>query len=116
MKKLLCTLLFLPLIGISEDRWDQPYDEVYVPDIVYDRVTIELEIVDDADAVCRKYGANFDYVINHCTVQWTEPTRTCIIVMNKNILTMGSLGHEARHCFEGDWHDRNLDDSKIQRR
>ena len=32
---------------------------------------------------------------------WTK--KTCLIITNKNT-TQHSLGHELRHCFQGDWH------------
>jgi hypothetical protein len=99
----------------AEDAYDQPYDEVYKPNIVYNTAQVEIKIVDDADAVCRKYGAKQNFMIQHCTVQWNNP-RVCLLIMDKRKLTTGSLGHEMRHCFEGEWHDVDPKDPTIRRR
>ena len=97
------------------DRYDQPYDEIIKPNIIYNEAMVSIKIVSDADAECREYGGNFNYVMRHCTVQWNNPRR-CLLIMDEDAISTGSLGHEIRHCFEGDWHDRNPNDSKIRRR
>ena len=93
-------------MGRAEDPWDMPFDQVFEPDVKYPNIALEMRVVDDADAECRKYAPDINFVMKHCALQYTprDGIRKCVIVMDKDSVTMGDLGHELRHCFEGDWH------------
>ena len=115
MKLLICTLSFLFVSSISaQEDWDQAFSQVYEPNITHNVAQVEIQVVKDADAECKKYG-DPGFVMKHCTVLWDNPRR-CLFIMDEDDITMGDLGHEARHCFEGDWHSRNPNDPRIRRR
>ena len=98
----------------AQEHWDQSFTDVYKPNIIHSQAQVEIKIVKDADAECKKYG-DPGFVMKHCTVLWDNPRR-CLFIMDIDTISMGDLGHEARHCFEGDWHARNPDDPRIRRR
>jgi hypothetical protein len=61
--------------------------------------------VDNVQAVCekesRKRGFNgFGYPLNACTF---FDGNKCYIFTSKQT-TLHTLGHEVRHCFQGNWH------------
>lgn len=102
---LVLMVMFIDM-GRSENKWDQPFDEVYEPNIVHPRIDLEVVIVDDANKECKKYTNDINYQVEHCALQYKprNGVRKCVLVMQRDELTMGDLGHELRHCLEGDWH------------
>lgn len=61
--------------------------------------------VDNVQKVCetesRRRGHNgFGYAVNACSF-WEG--KTCTIITKKQT-NMHALGHELRHCFQGNWH------------
>ena len=69
-------------------------------------VRISWTYVDDPDETCRKLGVKtlpWPWVeVLACTV-YDQPLASCTIYTGKNTNT-AILGHELRHCFEGDYH------------
>jgi len=109
-KSLVVTSLVLMVMfidmGRAQDEWDLPFDQVFEANVIYPHIALEVRVVDNADAVCRQYAKDVNYVIQHCALQW-EPKngiRKCVLIMDKDSLTLGDLGHEVRHCYEDDWH------------
>jgi hypothetical protein len=45
------------------------------------------------------YGA----AVRACSF-WDNKHQTCTVITEKNV-SMHTLGHEIRHCFQGNWHD-----------
>jgi len=93
----------------SEEPWWTAFDKVYEPNILYPKIDLEIRIVDDANKECKKYTSDINFEVEHCALQYKpKPNegdrRRCVLIMQRNSLTMGDLGHEVRHCFEGDWH------------
>ena len=110
-------LIFLTSSADALDRYDQSSNEVYKPNLLHDRAVVRIMIVEDADNECRRYGATFNFQMKNCTVWWDEndPVQ-CLLIMDKDYLTMGSLGHELRHCFEGDWHVKSPTGPELKKR
>jgi hypothetical protein len=68
-------------------------------------MNIIWKVSDDPAKSCdiesKKVGnGGFAYRVKACAF-WTE--KTCTIITGKNT-SMHSVGHELRHCFQGDWH------------
>lgn len=71
-------------------------------DTTHKPMVVHWKVVDDPHAVCKGVGSHHSKgstilacaktVENHCTIYSAKNTSLAI------------LGHEMRHCFEGDWH------------
>jgi len=67
--------------------------------------TITWRTVDDVQKSCeaesrRRGFKGFGYVLQACSF---FDGNQCTIITGKQA-TMHSLGHEVRHCFQGNWH------------
>lgn len=102
--------------GLAHAETSQdPNDAFAGPDVEFDaepklRPMIEVAwfTVDDPQAVCeRQAGQKYPYRISACAHR-VNNNRRCIIITKKRT-TMGDLGHELRHCFQGSWHSRDLE-------
>lgn len=67
--------------------------------------TINWRTVDDVQKACeaesRKRGfKGFGYAVQACSF---FDGNQCTVITGKQT-TMHSLGHEVRHCFQGNWH------------
>ena len=91
----------------SEEPWWMSFSQEYEPNILYPKIDLEVKVVENADAECSKYAKDINYEIEHCALQWKPQNgvRKCTLIMQRDKITMGDLGHELRHCLEGDWHD-----------
>jgi hypothetical protein len=68
--------------------------------------TVRWVVVDDAEKECVARGSDKPKpwrIITGCA-QYGK--YTCTIITNKTT-TMETLGHELRHCFEGQFHSKN---------
>ncbi len=70
------------------------------------QTTITWMAVDNLQATCeaesRKRGlGGFGYPVEACSF-WVS--NNCQIFTKSNATTMHSLGHETRHCFQGNFH------------
>ena len=68
-------------------------------------MTVKWLAVADVQSACerasRDVGNNgFGYAVNACSF-WKN--NTCTII-TKDRPSMHTLGHEMRHCFQGNWH------------
>jgi DNA polymerase elongation subunit (family B) len=64
--------------------------------------------VDNLQATCeaesRKRGlGGFGYPVEACSF-WSSSHNVCQVFTRSNATTMHSLGHEIRHCFQGNFH------------
>lgn len=74
-----------------------------------DKTTITWRKVDDIQAACEKESqrrglGGFGYGVEACSF-WDKSFGfdQCTIITKKQT-TMGTVGHEIRHCFAGSWH------------
>jgi hypothetical protein len=70
-------------------------------------VAITWKPVDNVQQVCDIEGKNrghgrFGYSVNSCAF-WSADGLQCTIITPKKT-NMHLLGHEVRHCFQGNWH------------
>lgn len=89
--------------GTYEDNPSKLFD---ASSVRHDTVTITWKRVDNnmVDKTCKlegnKRGLTFTVSSEACSF-WDG--LECIIITGKNA-TMHELGHETRHCFQGNWH------------
>ena len=102
--------LILPLILASQTafaQWNNPNAAFSTRDNVHETMLISWKAVDNVQQVCqdefksRGHGA-FNYKVDACAF-WNFATRTCTVFTKKNP-TLHDLGHEIRHCYQGDYH------------
>jgi hypothetical protein len=66
------------------------------------KTVVTWELVEDIDAFCKKRNINIpkDNVVLACAI----PTKQYCKIYTASVTSMSALGHEVRHCFEGNWH------------
>lgn len=109
MKKALVILLAAISAGAFAADWENaevPFDGTRK---MADKMTVEWVTVDNIQSTCeaesRRRGNNgFGYPVHACTF-WTKYPQgyVCTIYTKKNP-TMHTMGHEVRHCFQGNYH------------
>jgi hypothetical protein len=106
MKKLALISLFLAQSVLAND-WDDPYKPFNARKNEHKTVSITWLVVDDIRQACHKehnrrgFAAMKVYPdIDACSF-WED--NKCTIITKKNP-TMHDVGHEVRHCFQGNWH------------
>jgi hypothetical protein len=105
MKKI---LILLALVSGSAFAYDD--DPTALFSSAYNKTNqtvVNWIAVDDVTAVCdrerKSKGQNgFGYAVKACSF-WDNDFKTCTIITKKNT-NMHTLGHEMRHCFQGNWH------------
>ena len=103
---LMTALLFSSAACAASDGTDNPYDlfdtkknyvstskSTWVP-------VVNVQAICDREASRRGFGA-FGYSVKACTF-WEADT---CVVYTERAINMHTLGHEMRHCFQGDWHE-----------
>ena len=70
-------------------------------------VQVEWRTVDNPLQVCNRESKNFGnggfaYAVQACAFWWDN---RCIIITGKKT-DHDTIGHEIRHCFQGDWHEQ----------
>ena len=102
--------LILPLILASQTafaQWDNPNAPFPTKENVGENMLITWKTVDNVQKVCqdeyksRGFGG-FNYKVDACSF-WNFATRTCTIYTKKNP-TLHDVGHEMRHCYQGNYH------------
>lgn len=68
-------------------------------------MTVKWLAVADVQSACEQASKQvgnkgFGFAVNACSF-WQK--NKCVII-TKDRPTMGTLGHEMRHCFQGSWH------------
>ena len=112
MKKALLVVLLLAstsVFAIDED--DNPTKPFSTSKNMTNQSIVIWRPVSNVQAECekesRKRGFNgFGYGLQACSF-WEKTAKgedTCTIITVKNP-NMHSLGHEMRHCFQGNWHN-----------
>ena len=105
MNKALALVLFLFASNTYAWQGDDPYEAFDATNLMASKSTISWRRADDVTAACdaesRRLGlGGFNKKVLACSFQTTSE---CTIITGKTT-TMHSLGHEARHCFQGSWH------------
>lgn len=104
-------MLALALLSSTAMAYES-YDNAEVPfDAAHNmtgQTTITWRTVDNVQKECeaesRRRGFNgFGYPLAACSWQNHERGEECLIITSKHP-NMHTLGHEMRHCFQGEWH------------
>ena len=108
MKHTLTALLIACQIGTaSAQNWDDPKAPFSTTENTGETMIISWKTVDNVQQVCqseyksRGFGG-FNYKVDACSF-WNFVTKTCTVYTKKNP-TMHDVGHEIRHCYQGNWH------------
>ena len=104
MKKILA-LLLIANIGLAHADWDDPTKLFDTKKNKTKTMSITWIAVDNVTKSCdaenKKRGfQTFGIEVQACSF-WEG--NTCTIITNKKT-SMHSLGHELRHCYQGNWH------------
>lgn len=96
------SLLFVNNVMAFNDDPNRPFS---TSDNYTTQSTITWRPVDDVQKACeaesRKRGyKGFGYGVQACSF---FDGNSCTVITGKQT-TMHSLGHEVRHCFQGNWH------------
>lgn len=102
----LLTLIWQPqaLAGL-DTNWQNPEAKFATSKNVTDTKQINWRHTDNVQKECeaeshkRKLGG-FGYAVNACSF-WDSTT--CTIITSQQV-TMHTLGHEVRHCYQGTFH------------
>ena len=118
IKKIICrygkrfasfSLFFLQMCAYGEVV-ESPYDMFTLENSQAKTVVISIKVVKNIEETCRKLGSRRS---NEPTTKYVEACSTwsllggkvtCTIFTPKNI-DYWILGHEVRHCFQGNFHD-----------
>ena len=90
---------------MQDTAWDDPGAKFDATQTITDKSTIIWKRVDDVQAGCNAESerlgvAKIPYRVKACSFY---NKNTCTIITGKKT-TQHSLGHELRHCFQGEWH------------
>lgn len=108
MKKALVLLLTV-IATVAHADWRNPDEPFNANNKMTDNAQIKWITVDNLQATCeaesRRRGFNgFGYPIQACTFWDKTPSGyQCTMITTKNP-TIHNLGHEVRHCFQGNYH------------
>ena len=111
MKKALAIALMVLTVNaqaqsyMQDTSWDDPTDKFDATQTMTDKTVVIWKRVDNVqigwNAESERLGvAKIPYQVKACSF-WTK--NTCTIITGKKT-TQHSLGHELRHCFQGNWH------------
>lgn len=105
MKKALAVVLMVMVNFAFAEDWTNPDAPFNATKKMSSKVNIEWQTVDNIQATCEKESrarglGGFGYAVQACSF-WQG--NTCNIFTVKNP-TIHSLGHETRHCFQGNYH------------
>lgn len=107
MKKSLLISLLICSNAFAFAFDDNPKRPFSTTENEHETMLITWKPVDNVQKVCqdeykrRGHGA-FNYLVVACSF-WNNNTKTCTIYTRKNP-TMHDVGHEIRHCYQGNWH------------
>ncbi len=104
MKKLIFGLVILVATAANAEDPKAPFP---TKENVGETMLITWKTVDNIQQVCqdeykRRGFGGFNYKVDACSF-WNFTTRTCTIYTKKNP-TLHDVGHENRHCYQGNYH------------
>jgi hypothetical protein len=107
MKQVLFILLLLSSSAFAIE--DDPVIPFSTANMITKQSMIKWTPVDDVKSTCdresRSRGnSGFGYTVQACSFWSSSGPPTCTIITKRNP-TMHTLGHELRHCFQGNWHN-----------
>lgn len=105
--KLLYT--FITFAIVSTAYAETPYDVFSATANRNTNVTVTWQYSDDIQTACNKQRTEngeppYPFDVQACSVWYENNGKTTCTIITKKNLTMWSLGHEIRHCFQGAFH------------
>lgn len=106
MKKTVLALLLISNIGLGQAQdWDDPSASFDASTVQRNPISVTWMAVENVQKTCdaesRKRGNfGFQVAVKACSF-WEGNSCTIITSRRPN---MHSIGHEVRHCFQGNWH------------
>jgi hypothetical protein len=108
MKKI--SVLIILLICCQSYADETPYDKFSTAKNFTNQTIMLWDYVDDLQKACesksREYGnSGFGYRIDACSFRFQNKSHqyVCHIITAKKV-DMWTIGHEMRHCFQGEFH------------
>jgi signal recognition particle subunit SEC65 len=107
MKKVITILMlgFVTQVFAGNDPYITATETYDARQVVTEKSIVTWLRVDDVPTACRKksaeLGVSNNFVNPRACSFWSK--ESCIIITSKQP-KLGSLEHEVRHCFQGDWH------------
>ena len=104
MKKLIFGLAMLTTTMANDEDPKAPFS---TKDNEVETMLVTWKTVDNVQQVCqdeykRRGFGGFNYKVDACSF-WNFTTRICTIYTKKNP-TLHDVGHEIRHCYQGNYH------------
>jgi phage/plasmid primase-like uncharacterized protein len=102
------TLLLLALLSnFAHADWDDPETPFSTKSNKTESMTIVWRPVDNVQTTCaaeikKRDGKTLGYTVDACSF-WEDAKNKCTIITKKNP-TQHDIGHELRHCYQGQWH------------
>ena len=82
---------------------DAPFQPLNSSERLTNKPIVMWEVVDDVDGHCKKLNDKIPKVLT--VYGCAQPAKTWCKIYTGKTTTMATLGHELRHCFEGNWHE-----------
>jgi hypothetical protein len=105
MKRLIVALFLVSQTAYAFD--DSPTKSFSTKENNHETMLITWKTVANIQQVCqaeykRRGFGEITHRVDACSF-WNDLTKTCTIYTKKNP-TMHDVGHEMRHCYQGNWH------------
>jgi len=108
MKKIIAilTITFFAT-NISAQDWRDPSSRFDAKKKMSDTIKLTWRTADNLQQACeeesrRRGNGGFGYGLEACSF-WNIQGTECLII-TKNKTSLHELGHEVRHCFQGNYH------------
>jgi hypothetical protein len=105
-------LILVPAILLSSNSssagdWRNPDAKFDAGKKMSETVSLSWRTVDDIQKACelesrRRGNGGFGYSVEACSF-WNSQGTECTII-TRNISSLHEIGHELRHCFQGNYH------------
>jgi hypothetical protein len=98
-------ILLISLTSVSAENWQDPNSRFDGRKKMSDTIKLTWRTVDNVQKACeeesrRRGNGGFGYGVEACSF-WDG--NECMII-TKNRTNSHELGHELRHCFQGNYH------------
>lgn len=103
-------IILLLLVTSASFASETPYDKFPASNNFTDRTIMVWDYADNVQAACesksRELGnKGFGYAVDACSFRYKNKNNqhVCYVVTSKTV-DMWTIGHEMRHCFQGEFH------------
>jgi hypothetical protein len=95
------TFLITILLALTSNAYSQSYNIQFEPKTDYTEKNIRWVVLDDISAFC---SAKMNLTTGQRILACSEYNNRMCIIYTGRTTDMAQVGHEIRHCFEGQWH------------